>query len=112
MRGGKMVTKIIEAYCAAFPMYGILLGTVIIVIVSAFYCHYKLRSSIEVALLLQFIWFLVPILLCLVYLSPFGIERKILETAGHMGSGVVFGQILAFGLYVTGMSLKKVLRFL
>jgi hypothetical protein len=98
-----MVTKLIEAYAAAFPVWETLLGTAGIVVISTFYL-YKDGWSIGTALLLQFMWFLVPIL---VVISEI---KQSLEVAGHIGSGVMLGVFLAVLLYAASIGLKKSCR--
>lgn len=102
-----MITKLIESYVAAFPMWKVSLITATIIVIVTFYLYYRERISIDVALASQFLWFVVPIFVIFAHLTPLGVERMPLEFAAHIGSGIVFGAFVAFWLYVVDICLKK-----
>lgn len=98
-----MITNLIEIFVGAFPMWKIPCITIGIIVISTFYLYYKQSMSIDIALSLQFLWFLVPISVIsvhLAHLNSLGIEQNFLEIAGHIGSGIVFGLIVTIWLYV------------
>ena len=104
-----MTTKLIEGYATAFPMCEVLLVTAGVIAISALYLYYKEGVSIDIALSLQFLWLFVPGFLIIGCLNS-GVEQKVLEIAGHIGTGIVLGSFLAFCLYVAVTGTKKVFR--
>lgn len=97
-----MTTKLIEATITAFPMWQIILVMAGFVVIWTFYLYYKAGVSIDAALSLQFLCLLIPIILFLAQS-----DAKTLPIMGHMGTGIVFGQVLAFCIYAIGVGVKK-----
>jgi uncharacterized membrane protein (Fun14 family) len=95
-----VTAKLIEAIVVAFPMWKVLLVATKIVIISVLYLHYYERISIDKALSLQFLWFLIPIPILIG--TPKG-----LEIMAHIGSGIILGMFLSFCLYAMIMTIKK-----